>query len=111
MVLCDADEVLRALADRRRRGVRRCLAAHQRGPLADLAEFVAERESGVDVTEIAGERIRSLYLTRYHDHVAVLETAGLVRYDRERDLVAWTEQTSGALALARDAVTAVCRGG
>jgi len=100
--MCDLDVIFRALADRKRRHVLACLQEHHTVSLADLAEFVAGRESGGDATTVSAEVARDVYLSLYHNHVPKLEEADLLRYDQENDLVTRTEDADATLERVRD---------
>lgn len=100
----DVDAVFLALADRKRRFALYCLQEHHAVALADLAEFVAERESETEVADLSPEHVRDVYLSLYHYHVPELEAADLARYDQGEDLVAKTEHTDAALETARERV-------
>lgn len=101
------DAVYRALVDERRRIVLSLLREHHTVPLPDLAEFVAESEFDEDVAAISGEAIRDVYMSLYHTHVPLLESADLVRYEQEDDVVVWTERSGERLSSARDRVDAL----
>lgn len=105
----ELEEVFRALADKRRRHVLFCLKEHQSVSLADLAEFVAEREKGKHLTEISSEAVRDVYFTLYHNHVPVLEKADLVHYEQEEDLVVQTEQTVAHITRTRDTLDSLLK--
>lgn len=99
----ERDAVFRALSDAKRRRALRCLREHRRTSLPDLAELVAEATYGRDVAELSGERVTDLYLSFYHNHLPVLEEAGLVDYQQEADLIAWSDGAADRLARARAA--------
>jgi hypothetical protein len=105
----ELQSTFRALASPRRRVALRCLQAHRTVVLADLAEYVAEREADASVVDIPPERVQRVYFSLYHRHVPALEDADLVRYDQEADVVTVTERTSEALAAARDAIDDLAR--
>lgn len=96
--------VFRALAARRRRLALACLTEHRLLTLADLAEEVTERETGTSVASLPAERVANTYFSLYHTHIPKLETAELVRYDQDDDLVERTEWTVQALDRAREAL-------
>ena len=77
------------LLDRRCRYALSCLQAHD-GPLtlADLAEEVAVRETGLPLTEISATDVKEIYMSLYYTQIPRLEGEGLVRYDQETDTVA-----------------------
>lgn len=100
--MCSLDSTLRALASRRRRLTLRCLMEHRELALPDLAELVAERESGEPLSALSPERACRVYFSLYHTHLPKLENAGLVRYDQEEDYVIAPEETRAALAEGRE---------
>jgi hypothetical protein len=82
------DRLLRAVASERRRAVLCCLRERETPiPLAVLAVEVAVRERETDSPAAAAEATDRISLSLYHCHVPKLADAGLVTYDRERDLV------------------------
>lgn len=87
----EVSTLLRVLAEPRRRLALAALCEHGEVSLPDLAEVVAEGESGHRVEEIPPERVTRVYFSLYHKHVPELEDAGLVRYEQEHDLVVFRE--------------------
>ncbi len=82
------DETLSLLASQRRRLLLSVMATYgQELTLPDAAEEVAVREAGQNVRELSAERIATVYISLYHDHLPRLVDAGLLEYDQERDLV------------------------
>ena len=55
--------------------------------LPDLAEAIAEQETGEALEDIPGEEVTEIYLSLYHHHVPALADIGLLEYDQEIDLV------------------------
>ena len=55
--------------------------------LPDVAEAIAERETGETLADIPGEEVKEIYLSLYHHHVPALTDSGLLEYDQETDLV------------------------
>lgn len=102
--MCGLDAIFTALAEERRRLVVRCLQEHDTLTLADLAELVAEKETGEDIATLSGTVVRDVYLSLYHHHVPPLEDAEIARYDQEQDVVAKTDELTTALDRARDSV-------
>lgn len=100
----ELDMVFQALADGRRRHAITCLQKHHTVSLADLAEFVAEKEQGADRAEISDEQVRDIYLSLYHTHLPKLEAAQFVHYEQQHDMVVRTEDTRSTLEEARDSV-------
>jgi DNA-binding transcriptional ArsR family regulator len=99
--MCGLNSVFRALADERRRIAVSCLGGHETLTLPDMAELVAERERARPLSKIDATVVRDVYLSLYHTHVPVLEEAGVVRYEQERDLVARTDRYRPLLRRAR----------
>lgn len=58
--------------------------------LPDLADEIAVRESGAEITEISGEVVKEIYLSLYHTDIPELAEADIVEYDQEVDLVSST---------------------
>ena len=89
----ERDSVLfRCLSHSRRRHVLDCLNESERPlALADLAEDVADRETDAPRAEIADEAVTDVHVALHHNHVPKLVDAGLVDYDRERNVVALTD--------------------
>ena len=90
------DAVAEILASQRRRYVLRCLT--DREPelaLADLATEVTARETDRPITELSGEDVRETYLTLHHHHIPKLEDANIVRYDEEKNVVAFVDDHDG----------------
>lgn len=83
------DTVFELLSNRRRRTLLAVLARHGYSlTLADLADEVAAREHDAPVSDVPEEDVLVIYLTLYHQHVPKLESADVVRYEQDRDLVA-----------------------
>lgn len=100
----DLESVFRVLASRRRRLALGCLTEHATVALADLAEWVAEREAEEEIIDVPPEEVREVYLSLYHTHVPKLEDAGLVHYGQESDLVRRTEEAVPLLTEAGEEV-------
>ncbi|MFB6301992.1 MAG: hypothetical protein ABEH78_03935 [Haloferacaceae archaeon] len=78
------------LTNRRRRYALRCLYARQNPvSLPDVADQVTRWEYDDPVEERLDERLH-IYMSLYHDHLPVLEAAGLVRYSQAADAVELT---------------------
>ena len=92
----NTDPPLSALAHRRRRAVLACVREHNVVALADLADELAVDEHGATIDGIPATAVTELYLSLYHQHIPVLEDAGLVAYDQDRDLVTITGEGSAA---------------
>ncbi|WP_255191352.1 DUF7344 domain-containing protein [Natronobeatus ordinarius] len=78
------DDVLRALANGRRRDVYAILTAE--GPSIDrrtLARTVAAREYDVDPVDVPDQEVEDVLVTLHHVHLPALEDAGLLEYDLE----------------------------
>lgn len=100
----ELDEVLHGLADEKRRYVIDCLQEHHVVSLPDLAEYVAEKETGDDIEAISAERVRDVYCSLYHTHIPTLEEGDLARYEQENDVVARTQDVQRSLVRVRDRV-------
>lgn len=89
------DSAFEVLGHSYRRHAVRVLDAHgSELALADLADETAVREFDARLPEIASERVRSVYLSLYHNHVPRLSAADVVEYEQEDDIVAPTESVS-----------------
>jgi len=102
--VCELKSVFQVLADRRRRIALCCLTEHETLSLPDLAEYIAEEETGADLPDLSEEYVRDVYFALYHTHIPQLENAELARYEQERDLVVSTARTGTALGRAHDAL-------
>jgi hypothetical protein len=84
-----ADGLNELLLDRRCRDALHCLQVHEDPlTLADLAEEVAVRETGMALTEISATDVKEIYMSLYYTQIPRLEGEDLVRYDQETDTVA-----------------------
>lgn len=88
----ESDSLFNALANQRRRYILSILCDHHHQPIAlpDLAEEVATREKDTKITEIPPEQVKTVYMTLYHAHIPMLEDAGIVKYNQDRDTVSMT---------------------
>ena len=103
----DVDALLELLAHSRRRHALSCLGRHEELTLADLAEQVAQQETGVAVANLPAERVARVYFSLYHTHVPKLEAAAVVSYHQERDLVTRRDGMEAAVRRAREALADV----
>lgn len=89
----ERDQVYRALADERRRGVLAILE-NADAPLAvaDLALEIARREHDDGVSDESYETAEQLRISLYHCHLPKLADAGLVDYDTDRQLVTLSDE-------------------
>ncbi len=84
----DASVAVSLLRHRRRLHLLDCLHEHDEPvALPDLADEIAVREHGTDLTAIEPEHVKEIYLSLYHTHVPKLKDIGLLLYDQEQDLV------------------------
>lgn len=90
-----------ALANERRRYALREILQHETMALADLAECVAETETGTPIRDLSAEQVSQVYFSLYHTHVPKLEEDNLLAYDQENDLVTKTEELVPALTALR----------
>lgn len=82
------------LANRRRQHALACLCERPGSiPLDELAEDVAARERWSPRTEPDDEEVRTVAVSLYHSHLPKLADAGVVDYDRDRDMVAVSGDT------------------
>lgn len=86
------DDLLR---NRHRRYALYYLFAH-RNPvsLPDVADGITRWEYREPIDDRLDERLH-IYMSLYHDHVPVLEAAGLVSYSQSADTVELTERAAG----------------
>lgn len=85
------DELLRVLADRRRRYVLQCLkTAKTPMALADLADDLVRWELDAEPTAVQDERER-IYISLYHHHLPKLAEHDLVSFDLNQKLVSLGE--------------------
>lgn len=105
--MCDLDGVFGVLADKQRRHVIDCLQRHHVVSLPDLAEYVAEKESGDDTGAVSAERVRDVYFSLYHTQIPTLEEVDLAHYKQENDVVARTQNIQCSLVQARDRVNSL----
>ncbi|WP_276273011.1 DUF7344 domain-containing protein [Haloarcula litorea] len=98
----ELDAVYRALAAEERRLALVELQRHRTITLADLAELVAEAETGADIADIPEERVTDTYFSLYHSHVPTLEECGLVSYDQDDDLVSAADDCGEVLDRVRE---------
>lgn len=76
------------LQNRRRVHLLECLHEHAEPvSLPDLADEIAVRECGTELTEIDPEHVKEIYLSLYHTHVPKLEDGDFLQYEQEQDLV------------------------
>lgn len=75
------------LADSRRRYLLYCLYLYS-GPmkLADIADRITIWEDDADDTDYLRERLH-VYNDLYHDHLPILQDAGIVDYSQTEDMV------------------------
>ncbi|WP_254534502.1 DUF7344 domain-containing protein [Halomarina litorea] len=93
-------ELLDALSDPRRRRVVYALAdSEDRLSVDDLAQIVADNETG----RADPARVDRIHLTLVHNHLRRLADAGFLQYDEERETVAATS-TSPEVETLVDAV-------
>ncbi|MDQ2049169.1 hypothetical protein RBH26_01595 [Natronolimnohabitans sp. A-GB9] len=87
------DTVLDLCRDRQRRIVLAVLADQQRSlTLNDLVKAISKHNHHRDVTAVSGDELSQIALSLYHEHIPMLETASVIDYDSERDLVEPTER-------------------
>jgi len=93
------------LSSERRRHALDCLTDHGPMALPDLADEVAAREHDELLSQVPEDAVLTTYLSLYHTHVPKLQTADVVDYDQDSDLVALADDASTLDAYAaRDSV-------
>ncbi|MDG5776811.1 hypothetical protein VB773_21890 [Haloarculaceae archaeon H-GB2-1] len=60
--------------------------------LPDVADEIAVWEHEASIDEIDADTVASIYFSLYHTHVPKLETAGVVEYHQEEDLLTLTDR-------------------
>lgn len=76
--------------------------------LGELAEQVAAWENDTTVEQITAEQRKSVYSALYQTHLPRLEEAGVLTYDRQSNVVSFTDSASNLnLYLASDPRTSV----
>lgn len=87
------DAVLGLCADEHRRIVLGVLVTQERSlTIDDLTKAIVKHNHHELLTEVSGETMTEIKAEIHHDHAPRLADAGLVEYDRERQLVEPTEQ-------------------
>jgi len=79
--------------------------------LADLAELVAEHETGTNLVELSAKRVSRVYHALYHTHIPHLEDADLVVYNQTNDHISTTDRTNPSLVRARDNIESLIKAG
>jgi DNA-binding transcriptional ArsR family regulator len=84
----DLDQVFGVLGNRRRRDILRYLAAESEGSrLGTLAERIAARECGKDVSQINSQERKRVYVALYQCHLPKMADVGAITYDKPRGTV------------------------
>ena len=84
----DLDQVFGVLQNRRRRDVLRHLAEESEGSrLGTLAERIAARECGKDVSQIDSQERKRVYVALYQCHLPKMADVGAITYDKARGTV------------------------
>lgn len=89
-MVSQTDTLFEALAASPCRRAIACLRAHGTLTLADLTEAVIETDCETPIEDVPAETVKRRYMQLYHQHVPRLQSAGVVTYDQERDLVGLT---------------------
>lgn len=88
------DDAFAVIADeRRRRLLRRLLAADGPVAVADLARDVVARERDADAREVPDAAVEGCRVQLHHVHLPKLADADYLRYDEDRTTVASTAAT------------------
>jgi hypothetical protein len=79
------DEIFGVLKNRRRRGVLRYLSENsEQLDLGTLAEQIAARECGKDVSQITSQERTRVYVGLYQCHLPKMADTGAISYNRSR---------------------------
>ncbi|WP_217468211.1 helix-turn-helix domain-containing protein [Haloterrigena gelatinilytica] len=87
------DVVFTLLSHPKRRAVVRLLLNQDRAlTLRDLRNEIVEREEGIEITEADESQTRQTLVSLHHAHIPKLTEAGVVTYDKDRQIVEPTEK-------------------
>ncbi|WP_256392641.1 DUF7344 domain-containing protein [Natronoarchaeum rubrum] len=87
------DDVLDLCADRRRRIVLGVLVTQERSlTINDLTKAIVKHNHHEPLAEVSGETLTQIKAELHHRHAPRLADAGLIKYDRERQLVEPTDR-------------------
>jgi hypothetical protein len=83
------DQIFEILSSARRRYVLYYLRQADGGPieLIDLARHVAAWENDIHVDELTQQQRKRVYVSLYQSHIPKLDSAGIVKYDRDEGVV------------------------
>lgn len=81
------DTLYDAVAHHRRRHVIDCLRENGSTTMTELVDAVAVREYERPAEEVPEKVLQGVHLTLYHAHIPKLESAAIIEYVRERDVV------------------------
>lgn len=88
----DLDVVLDLCTDKHRRIVLGVLATQRRSlTVDDLTKAIVKHNHHEPLAEVSGETVTEIKAEIHHNHAPRLADAGLVEYDRERQLVEPTD--------------------
>ncbi|GAA0232047.1 hypothetical protein GCM10009000_054250 [Halobacterium noricense] len=97
---------LNLLTEQRRRLVIDSLLENEQTlALADLAKEVTVRENGTSMPKVDEDEVLRIYSSLYHNHIPRLADAGVVKFERERELVGLgknSERMTDALSAVSD---------
>lgn len=87
------DTVLDLCRDQHRRIILAVLLEEHRSlTMNDLTKAILKYNHQTSVTEVPEEVLTEIHVSLYHVHIPMLESAGVVEYDPERQHVVPTEQ-------------------
>lgn len=87
------DTMLELCGDKHRRIILAVLAAEQRSlTVNDLRRMILTYNHHTPVTDASEEMLTEILVSLHHSHIPKLESAGVIEYDSERQLVEPTEQ-------------------
>lgn len=82
-------DIFEVLSNQRRRHIVRTLktSAESMFEVGDLAERIAAREEGINVTEVSYDQRKSVYTALHQSHLPKMDELGIVEFDKDRGTV------------------------
>lgn len=91
----DKDDLFELLKNSRRREVIRYLRANDgQSSLSDLAEHIAAKENGIEVSELSSDQRKRVYIGLYQCHLPKMNNHGVIEYDKNRGTVELEESAT-----------------
>lgn len=102
------DRLFKVLSNPRRRYVLQYLSGSEdEVDLGDLTDAVAAWEMDTDPERLTQEQRKHIYISLYHTHLPLLDSAGLVDLNRENEVVTLPDQRPDASAALEDEIETV----